>query len=367
VYESFYGLSDKPFQLNPDPSFYYGSKEHRRAMAYLDYGLHKNEGFIVVTGEVGAGKTTVVRNLLSKLDPDKVVAAQVVTTQLNADDTLRMVAASFGLRVTNMSKSEMLLSIEAFLLKLSLQGKRGLLIIDEAQNLTPQAVEELRMLSNYQLETHALLQSFLVGQPEFRRMLESPEMLQLRQRVIAGCHIGPLDREETRAYIEHRLHHVDWKDDPSFEADAYESIFEASEGIPRRINTVCDRLLLSGYLAGKHVITSEDVKQAAREIQDETRSPSSSATQSTAPINGSAVRRPDDGLEVKLGELDLSALQVDPATADKAYSILATLQAGNFEERIARLERASAATTAVLRELLNAVRARQPENRDDAT
>src|SRR5918911_556683 len=179
MYESFYGLTEKPFQLNPDPSF--------------DYGLHKNEGFIVITGEVGAGKTTVVRNLLNKLDPNKVVAAHIVTTQLNAEDTLRLVGAAFGLRIQGMSKSEVLLSMEAFLVKLSLEGKRGLLIVDEAQNLTPQAMEELRMLSNYQLETQALLQSFLVGQPEFRRMLESPEMQQLRQRVIAGCHISPMD------------------------------------------------------------------------------------------------------------------------------------------------------------------------------
>jgi putative secretion ATPase (PEP-CTERM system associated) len=363
VYESFYGLSDKPFQLNPDPSFYYGSKEHRRAMAYLDYGLHKNEGFIVVTGEVGAGKTTVVRNLLNKLDAEKVVAAQVVTTQLNADDTLRMVAAAFGLRVTNMSKSEMLLSIEAFLLKLSLQGKRGLLIVDEAQNLTPQAIEELRMLSNYQLETHALLQSFLVGQPEFRRMLESPEMLQLRQRVIAGCHIGPLDREETRAYIEHRLTHVGWNNDPSFEPEAYERIFDASDGIPRRINTVCDRLLLSGYLAGKHVVSAEDVKEAAREIQDETRSPSH-AGNAAAPINGSPAHDTADVLDLKLSDIDLSGLQVDSESAEKAYSILSNLQNGDIEERLARLERANAATMAVLRHLLNAVRARQPTKRD---
>ena len=358
MYESFYGLSDKPFQLNPDPSFYYGSKEHRRTMAYLDYGLHKNEGFIVVTGEVGAGKTTVVRNLLNKLDQDKVVAAQVVTTQLNADDTLRMVGASFGLRVTNMSKSEMLLSIEAFLLKLSLQGKRGLLIVDEAQNLTPQAIEELRMLSNYQLETHALLQSFLVGQPEFRRMLESPEMLQLRQRVIAGCHIGPLDREETRGYIEHRLSHVGWKNDPQFEPEAYDVIFAATDGIPRRINTICDRLLLSGYLAGRHAISAADVAEAAREIQDETRAPPSEA-KSPPRLNGAAVPEAADVLEVKLSDIDLSGLGLDAEDADKAYSILSNLETGDIEERLARLERANAATMAVLKHLLNAVRSRQ--------
>jgi hypothetical protein len=131
----------------------------------------------------------------------------------------------------------------------SQQGKRALLIVDEAQNLTPRAVEELRMLSNFQLETHALLQSFLVGQPEFRRTMQSPQMLQLRQRVIAACHIGPLDADETRGYIEHRLKCVGWQGEPKFQPGAYEGIYKASAGIPRRINAVCDRMLLSGYLA----------------------------------------------------------------------------------------------------------------------
>ena len=358
MYESFYGLSDKPFQLNPDPSFFYGSKEHRRAMAYLEYGLHKSEGFIVVTGEVGAGKTTVVRSLLNKLDPRKVVAAQLVTTQLNADDTLRMLAASFGLRVTNTSKSDLLLSIETFLLKLSLEGKRGLLIVDEAQNLSAQAIEELRMLSNYQLETHALLQSFLVGQPEFRRMLESPEMLQLRQRVVAGCHISPMDRDETRGYIEHRLKHVGWKGDPEFEPSAFDALYDATDGIPRRINTICDRLLLAGYLSQSHVINTAHVKEAAREIQEETRGSSPAPPQSETPENG--VNQPHGGetLQFKMSDIDLSQLQIDPDTTSKACSLFATLQGQELEERLARLERTNTATMAVLRHLLNAVRAR---------
>jgi putative secretion ATPase (PEP-CTERM system associated) len=242
MYEAFYGLTDKPFQLNPDPSFYFGSRQHRRAMAYLDYGLHQNEGFIVDTGEVGAGKTTMVRSLLGKLDPHKVVAAQLVSTQLDAEDTLRLVAAAFGMKTKDVAKSDLLLGLEAFLVSVTTQGKRALLIVDEAQNLTPRAVEELRMLSNFQLETHALLQSFLVGQPEFRRTMQSPHMLQLRQRVIAACHIGPLDAEETRGYIEHRLKCVGWKDKPQFESDVFKVVHQHTAGIPRRINAAARRL-----------------------------------------------------------------------------------------------------------------------------
>src|SRR4029453_2775566 len=175
-----------------------------------------------------------------------------------------------ALRTKDVEKSDLLLSLEAFLVSVSQQGKRALLIVDEAQNLTPRAVEELRMLSNFQLETHALLQSFLVGQPEFRRTMQSPQMLQLRQRVIAACHIGPLDADETRGYIEHRLKCVGWKGEPKFQAGAYEGIYKASVGIPRRINAVCDRMLLSGYLAGQREFTREDVDMVAREMHDET-------------------------------------------------------------------------------------------------
>ena len=192
MYESFYGLTSKPFQLNPDPKFYFASKQHRRATAYLEYGMHQNEGFIVVTGEVGAGKTTIVRGMLENLDQDKVVAAHLVSTQLDADDTLRLVGAAFGIRTKDVEKSDVLMSLEAFLISMTGKGKRCLLIVDEAQNLTARAVEELRMLSNFQFGNHALLQSFLIGQPEFREILQSPQMAQFRQRVIVphwadGC------------------------------------------------------------------------------------------------------------------------------------------------------------------------------------
>jgi general secretion pathway protein A len=247
-------------------------------MAYLEYGLHQNEGFIVITGEIGAGKTTLVRDLFGKLDTKEVVAANLVSTQLDADDILRMVAAAFGLPTKQITKSDLLLSLEAYLVSIAAKGKRCLLVVDEAQNLTPRAVEELRMLSNFQLETHALLQSFLVGQPEFRRILQSAELQQLRQRVIASCHIGPMDASDTRGYIEHRLKHVGWKDTPELKPDAYDALFEASGGVPRRINSVCDRLLLSGFLAEKRVFGREDVEEIAEDMRDEGLAPNSTGS-----------------------------------------------------------------------------------------
>ena len=191
-------------------------------MAYLVYGVHQGEGFIVITGEVGAGKTMLVRTLARQLESQNVVMAQVVSTQLEADDLVRMVAASFGLP-TETSKASLLTRLEQFLLATHRQGKRALLMVDEAQNLPPTSVEELRMLSNFSAGEKPLLQSFLLGQPEFRRMLQSPHMEQLRQRVIASCHLGPMDGAETEAYIMHRLQTVGWKGDPSFSEDAFDA------------------------------------------------------------------------------------------------------------------------------------------------
>jgi putative secretion ATPase (PEP-CTERM system associated) len=269
MYEEFYGLKAKPFQLNPDPTYYFASKQHRRAKAYLEYGLLRNEGFIVITGEIGAGKTTIVRGLLESLDEDKVVAGNLVSTHLDAEDTLRMVGAAFGVHTKGISKADLLLALEAFLVTQASQGKRCLLIVDEAQNLTVKAVEELRMLSNFQYGNQALLQSFLVGQPEFREILQNPQMQQLRQRVIAACHIGPMDGDETQGYIEHRLKCAGAVDKPTFDTGTFEAIFDASGGIPRRINALCDRLLLLGFLENKVILNPEDVNEVSLEIQHE--------------------------------------------------------------------------------------------------
>jgi putative secretion ATPase (PEP-CTERM system associated) len=386
VYEAFYGLTDKPFQLNPDPSFYFGSRQHRRAMAYLEYGLHQNEGFIVVTGEVGAGKTTIVRSLLAKLDPHKVVAAQLVSTQLDAEDTLRLVAAAFGLKTKDVAKSDLLLGLEAFLVSVTTQGKRALLIVDEAQNLTPRAVEELRMLSNFQLETHALLQSFLVGQPEFRRTMQSPHMLQLRQRVIAACHIGPLDAEETRGYIEHRLKHVGWRDKPQFQPEVFPAVHLFTGGIPRRINALCDRLLLSGFIGSKTTFSRTDVDEVAREIREESfTAPSGSESEgvpATEPAPGrTAVPEPQpvpSAQEILASivparastqpgfSVDASRVNMEPEAAAEASRIIANMQTSNVEERLARLERQAGATLKLLRQVVDAVRVRPTPKADQS-
>jgi len=269
VYEAFYKFSAKPFQLNPDPSFYFASRGHKRAMSYLEYGLHQGEGFIVITGEVGAGKTTLVRNLFRRVDTNSLVAAQLVSTQLDADDTLRLIAAAFGLPHEDVGKAVLLKKLEDYLVHVHRQGKRALLVVDEAQNLTPRAVEELRMLSNFQTAEKSLLQSFLLGQPEFRHTLQSEGMQQLRQRIIASYHLGPMDAAETRAYIEHRLKTVGWQGDPAFTDDAFAPIFEFTAGIPRRINTLCDRILLFGYLEDRHVIDAQTVGEVIGDLKGE--------------------------------------------------------------------------------------------------
>ena len=347
MYEAFYGLTNKPFQLNPDPSFYFGSKQHRRAAAYLEYGMHQNEGFIVITGEVGAGKTTIVRGMLDGLDQQKVVAAHLVSTQLDADDTLRLVGAAFGLRTKDVSKADVLMSLEAFLISATGKGKRCLLIVDEAQNLTARAVEELRMLSNFQFGNHALLQSFLIGQPEFRQILQSPHMMQFRQRVIAACHIGPLDVDETRAYIEHRLKCAGSTDALTISPAAHEAIFKASSGIPRRINSVCDRLLLFGFLSNKKEFDESDVEEVAREIMEETGG--GSQTNITGNLaSHAAIPSPFDTAHVNA-----------PSLPGHPEAFLASLNVQQFGERLARLERSmlqlekiNSATLSLLQELV---------------
>ncbi|MDD5404045.1 MAG: XrtA-associated ATPase [Sulfuricella sp.] len=315
MYEQYYGLTAKPFQLKPDPHFFFGSKGHKRAMAYLEYGLSQGEGFIVITGEVGAGKTTLVRNLFCKMASEKIIAAQIVNTHLDSDDTLRMVAAAFGLPYEDASKASLLNRIEQFLRACDRQGKRALLVVDEAQNLSPRTVEELRMLSNFQTEDKSLLQTFLLGQPEFRRILLGADMQQLRQRVIATYHLGPMDAAETRAYIEHRLNTVGWRGDPAVNPDAFAAIHEYSGGIPRKINTLCDRLFLMGYLEEIHGFGSPEVENVIRDIQQEFNLPPAEADVQGTPdltASGQKTATPADleDMDKRLAKMERSVISV---------------------------------------------------------
>jgi len=341
MYEAFYGLSGKPFQLNPDPDFYFASKPHRRARAYLEYGVLGAEGFIVITGEVGAGKTTLVRGLLESLDPGNVVAAHLVSTQLGAEDTLRLVGAAFGVRVKDSNKADLLMALEAFFITQLTQGKRCLLVVDEAQNLKPQAVEELRMLSNFQHGQQSLLKTFLVGQPEFREILQSPDMLQLRQRVTASCHLGPLDPEDTRAYIEHRLKKAGATDRPSFDPEVFSQIYDHTGGIPRRINTLCDRLMLHGFLGDNPHFSAEVLAEVVEELDEEH---AMTSGHESRPVG----RRPET-----LGEpVDLG---LHPAEASELAAQLMSVSAEQLSERLNRLERSVLQQERVSQEILGAL------------
>ena len=270
MYEAHFGFTGSPFQLNPDPAFYFDSRGHSNALAYLKFGAHQGEGFIVVTGEIGAGKTTLVRTLLEGLNPDQVVAAQVVSTQLESSELLQAILMAFGVPSSSTSKAHLIANLEGFLTALAAKGRRALLIIDEAQNLRHEAVEELRMLSNFQLGKYGLLQSFLVGQPELRGLLQSKSMEQLRQRVIASCHLGPLDPPETRAYVEHRLKRVGWKNtSPAFGADALDRVYHWTGGVPRKINRLCNRVLLGAFLANANTVTFAMIDESALELRSE--------------------------------------------------------------------------------------------------
>ncbi len=336
MYDKFYALTARPFQLNPDPAFFYGSRGHRRAMAYLEYGVHQGEGFIVITGEIGAGKTTLVRNLLEGLDPTKVVAAQLVSTQIDSSDVLRLVAAAFGVPSRGLDKAGLLLALETFLVATTAAGKRALLVVDEAQNLTPEAVEELRMLSNFQLEDHALLQSFLIGQPEFRAIMQSSTMQQLRQRVIASYHLGPLDSGETREYVLHRLRHAGWTEDPVIDPEAFPLVYQYSAGIPRKINTLFDRLLLAAFLAERHRIAKEDVSVVIAEMEEEY-------------LQSSSV----DGVRAYSqfsGELDFDAngVELPGALLEEIQRFGNVVDLGQLEARIAKLEQSLSTVVRVM-------------------
>lgn len=264
-----YAFERPPFLMTPDARLFYPSAGHNRAYAHLTYGLAQREGFVIVTGEVGAGKTTLIERLCNDLDPDAFIVARISTTQVAGDDLLRLVADAFGVQ-SDGSKAAVLRGIADVLIAASAGGgRRHLLIVDEAQALAPPALEELRMLSNITDGGQALLQTILMGQPQLRRIIASPDLDQLRQRVLASYHLGGLAREETHAYIEHRMRAVGWDGRPAWEDGALDIVHRYSDGIPRRINRLCSRVLLGGSLEQADILTVAVVEATAQELEDD--------------------------------------------------------------------------------------------------
>ncbi|MEM7432024.1 MAG: AAA family ATPase [Pseudomonadota bacterium] len=264
-YTEHFKLSEQPFRLTPDPDFLYWSKQHSRAKAYMESTIWLADGFVVITGEIGSGKTTLLQSFLSELDDD-IVYAVVSQTQLTPTQFLQAVLTEFGFKPFNKRKVELLDMLNMFLIEQYSNGKKVLLIVDEAQNLTRKVLEEVRMLSGIETHKEKVLRIVLAGQPELKDVMESPNLKQLVQRVRLKFHIGPLDRNDMREYIEHRLSVAGRETNDLFDDSCFDVIYRYTGGVPRLINTLCDTALLCGFADEKDVITDTDIRSAIEDL-----------------------------------------------------------------------------------------------------
>lgn len=269
MYEAFYQFQGKPFRLTPDPSMLFPSKGHKRAMSYLMYGFEQGEGFVMVTGAVGTGKTLLIQKLFEDLARRNVTVASIASANLDSEDVLPAVASELNLPFEGRSKEALLHDLKQHLVARSARHSRTLLVVDEAQTLTPAALEMLRILTNLEQRGRALLQVFLVGQSDLREIIVANRMEQLRQRIIATFRLEPMEPEESRQYILHRLHAVGWKDDPRLDPAIFAGVHHASRGIPRKINLIMDRLLLFGYLEDRHDLDHAALTTVLSELREE--------------------------------------------------------------------------------------------------
>ncbi|HEU0133406.1 MAG TPA: AAA family ATPase [Allosphingosinicella sp.] len=318
MYTDHYGLAERPFQLTPDARYWYESRTHKKAMAYLGYGLAQGEGFIVVTGEIGAGKSTLVAHLMATIDRERLNAISLVSTQVEGDDMLRLAAQGLGLETGGVAKAQLLDRIEQRLREEASRGKRTLLIVDEAQALPVSALEELRMLSNFTSQGRALIQIFLLGQPEFRDRVAAEDSLeQLRQRVIASHHLEAMDANEIEPYSVHRLAVAGWQGRPAFEPEAFAALHRHSGGVPRKLNQLANRLLLYAGVEGLETIGGRDVEAVAADMAADR--PASASTRvlplrrptaAAEPASDPSVERRIAALEARLEEQEAAVRRV---------------------------------------------------------
>jgi len=266
MYEKHFSFKHKPFDLVPNPDFLFLSTTHRKAITYLDYGIKEKIGFILITGEIGSGKTTIIRNLIKNLD-SSVKLSRINNTKVSSDQLIAMINEDFGLDIDGKNKTKLLSELNSFLIEQYSKKIQPVVLIDEAQNLSPDLLEEVRLLSNLETDRAKLLQIILVGQPELRVTLMLPELLQLRQRVNISYHIAPLTIDETSGYLKHRLTIAGNPDVMKLDKNMLDIIYRFSRGIPRLINILCDFALLSAFAEGKKEVTAETVTEVAADLE----------------------------------------------------------------------------------------------------
>jgi general secretion pathway protein A len=266
VYLEFHGLKLAPFDITPNPRFLFHSPKHREAFNHLLYGIRERKGFVQLTGEVGAGKTTLCRALLEHLD-GRYATALILNPMLSGDELMKAIAMEYGLEVKGKDRLETMAILSDFLLRQTLAGRETVLIVDEAQNLTEDLLEQVRLISNIETDDRKLLQIVLMGQPELRDRLNSHKLRQLRQRITVRYHLNPLTRAEVGQYIQHRLALAGARGLPAFTTPAVWRVFRYSGGIPRLVNAVCDKALLAGYVARSQRINYRLVGRAIRELE----------------------------------------------------------------------------------------------------
>ncbi|WP_321390968.1 XrtA/PEP-CTERM system-associated ATPase [uncultured Desulfuromusa sp.] len=265
MYTEFFGLSAKPFDLLPNPKFLYLSKGHRKALSYLQYGVQENAGFTLLTGEVGSGKTTLLRDIINKISAD-VTLSMIFNTRVDGHQLVAMINTDFGLQTEGKDKVQLITELNDFLLEECTSNRQPIIIIDEAQNLSEEGLEEIRLLSNLEADNFKMVQIILVGQPELKQIIAKPSLRQLRQRISISCHLNPLNREETEEYIYHRLATVGSRDCVTFLDGVFDAIFRFSGGVPRLINLICDFLLLSAFVEESREIDMDLVQDALNEL-----------------------------------------------------------------------------------------------------
>jgi len=334
MYEAFYQLTANPFRLAPDPDFCFSHTGYRGAREYLEYALEQGEGFVMVTGRPGTGKTMLVETFLREIDTRKVIARRIAVSNYGAEELLRAVAYAYEIDIAEPDKATLRHRIQEYFLQQEQEGRRVLLIMDEAQALQHSALEELRTLADLQTRSRTMLQLFLIGQESLQDLMSTSEMEQFQQRVIANYHLMPLNLLETRSYIEHRLLHAGWSGDPEFTSAAVLSVYQLSKGVPRHINKICNRLLLLGFGKGSYIFDEQDVQAISSEMHDEHLTPMESdqaLLSDTDSVNSIPEVRDDS-----ISQADL-AIRMDKVDAD-AFAIyeasrLAAMKKKQFTDR----------------------------------